>query len=119
MRSSHQPEGIESDAIEVIFRAEAGARYTIRLGARGAAPGGEFTLRWGESEIPVWLRYAGRLADGDLDTNGTSVQLRSPSSLALNDRGTALYAASRLGLQVFERDPGTGNLNVCPMAGRR
>ena len=110
VRSSHQPEGIESDAIEVIFRAEAGARYTIRLGARGAAPGGEFTLRWGESEIPVWLRYAGRLADGDLDTNGTSVQLRSPSSLALNDRGTALYAASRLGLQVFERDPGTGNL---------
>ena len=110
VRSSHQPEGIESDAIEVIFRAEAGARYTIRLGARGAAPGGEFTLHWGESEIPIWLRYTGRLADGDLDTNGTSVQLRSPSSLALNDRGTALYAASRLGLQVFERDPGTGDL---------
>ena len=110
VRSSHQPEGIESDAIEVIFRAEAGARYTIRLGARGAAPGGEFTLRWGESEIPVWLKYAGRLADGDLDTKGTSVQLQGPSSLALNDRGTALYAASRLGLQVFERDLVTGNL---------
>ena len=110
VRSSQQPEGIESDAIGVIFRAEAGARYTIRLGARGAAAGGEFTLRWDESEVPVWLKYAGRLADGDLDTQGTSVQLQSPSSLALNDRGTALYAASRLGLQVFERDLVTGNL---------
>ena len=110
VRSSHQPEGIESDAIEVIFRAEAGARYTIRLGARGAAAGGEFTIRWGESEVPVWLKYARRLADGYLDTKGTSVQLQGPSSLALNDRGTALYAASRLGLQVFERDLETGHL---------
>ena len=110
VRSSHQPEGIESDAIEVIFRAEAEARYTIRLGARGAAAGGEFTIRWGESEAPVWLKYAGRLADGDLDANGNSVELQGPSSLALNDRGTALYAASRLGLQVFERDLVTGNL---------
>ena len=30
--------------------------------------------------------------------------------MALNERGTALYAASKLGLQVFGRDPKTGNL---------
>ena len=84
--------------------------YTIRLGARGREGAGEFKLHWGETEAPVWLKYSGNLADGDLDASGTSVQLRGPSSLALNDRGTALYAASRLGLQVFARDPETGGL---------
>ena len=121
VRSSHQPEGIESDAIEVIFHAEAGARYTIRLGTRAAAPfgfarlvdtrtAGEFTIRWSESEAPVWLKYVGRLADGDLDASGNSVELRGLSSLALNGRGTALYVASTLGMQVFERDAETGDL---------
>ena len=121
VRSSHQPEGIESDAIEVIFHTEAGARYTIRLGTRAAAPfgfarlvdtstAGEFTIRWSESEAPVWLKYAGRLADGDLDANGNSVELQGPAGLALNGRGTVLYVASTLGMQVFERDVETGNL---------
>ena len=141
IRSSHPPEGIEPDAVEVVFQAEEGTRYTIRTGSRnragwgppggvfpgpllpvdeptpglptsGGAPDVEFTLNWGETEAPVWLRYAGRLVDGDRDANGTSVPLRSPSSLALNDRGTALYAASKLGLQVFGRDPKTGNLTL-------
>ena len=110
VRSSHQPEGVESDGVEVIFHAEAGARYTIRMGARGRDGGGEFTMHWSETEAPVWIRYAGRLADGDLDASGTTVQLQGPSSLALNHRGTALYAASGLGLQVFGRDPETGDL---------
>ena len=110
VRSSHQPEGIESDATEVVFRGEAGVRYTIRMGARGGDPGGDFTLNWGETDPPVWLRYAGRLADGDRDANGASVRLRGPASLAFNDRGTALYAASKLGLQVFERNSMTGGL---------
>ena len=110
VRSSHQPEGVESDGIEVIFHAEEGGRYAIRLGARGRDGGGEFTMHWGETEAPVWLKYAARLADGDLDASGTSVQLSGPSSLAFNGRGTALYVASKLGLQVFERDPRTGGL---------
>ena len=112
VRSSHQPEGVESASVEVIFHTEEGDRYTIRLGARGWDGGGGFTMHWGETEAPVWLKYVGRLADGDVDANGTSVQLRGPSSLALNDDGTALYAASRLGLQVFERDPKTGELTI-------
>ena len=112
VRSSHQPEGIETGAIEVVFRGEQGHRYTIRLGARGDTMGGGFTLNWGETEPPVWLKYAGRLADGGRDANGTSVRLRGPSSLAFNDRGTALYAASKLGLQVFERNSKTGGLTL-------
>ena len=110
--SSHQPEGIESGAIEVIFRAEAAARYRIRLGTRGAPEGGDFTMHWGEGEAPVWLKYTGRLADGDRDAKGNSVEIRTPLSLALNGRGTALYAASRLGMQVFERDLETGGLTL-------
>ena len=110
VRSSQQPEGVESDGIEVIFDAEVGTRYTIRLGVRGRDGGGEFTMNWGETEAPVWLRYAAHLADGDLDASGTSVQLSGPSSLAFNGRGSALYVASKLGLQVFERDPRIGGL---------
>ena len=110
--SSRQPEGIESGAIEVIFRAEAATRYTIRLGTRGAPEGGEFTMNWGESESPVWLKYTGRLDDGGRDTAGNTVELRPPLSFAFNDRGTVLYAASRLGMQVFERDGQTGGLTL-------
>ena len=112
VRSSHQPEGIESDAVEVVFRGEAGSRYTIRLGARGDHQGDDFALNWEETQPPVWLQYAGRLADGDRDANGTSVRLRGPASLAFNGRGTGLYAASRLGLQVFERNSKTGGLTL-------
>ena len=111
-RSSHQPEGLESYAIEVVFFAEAGAGYRIRLGSRGGGSGGEFTLLWEESEAPVWLKYVGSLADGDLDAQGNPVAVRSPASLALNGRGTVLYVASRLGLQAFERDSRTGNLTL-------
>ncbi len=110
VRSSHQPESIISDAVEIVFRGEAGSRYTIRLGARGAHPGGDFTLNWEETDPPVWLKYAGRLADGGRDANGASVRLRGPTNLVFNDRGTALYAASKLGLQVFERNSKTGGL---------
>ncbi|MDE0166981.1 MAG: S8 family serine peptidase [Bryobacterales bacterium] len=110
--SSSRPEGIASGAIEAVFRAVAGARYTIRLGTRGDPQGGEFTMNWGESEAPVWLKYTGRLTDGGRDATGNSVELRTPLSLVFNGRGTALYAASRLGLQVFERDMQTGGLTL-------
>ena len=112
VRSSHQPEWTRSYAVEVVFFAEAGSRYRIRLGTRGSASGDEFTLDWDESEAPVWLKYVGSLSDGDLDARGNPVAIRGPASLALNDRGTVLYVASGRGLQVFERDPKTGNLTL-------
>ena len=102
--------GRGSDAMEVFFQAQAGERIALRLGTRGDAEGGVFTLRWEEVEAPVWLRYVGRLADGGQDASGEPVELRNPRSMAFNGRGTALYAASELGLQVFERDPETGGL---------
>ena len=112
MRSSHPPEWSQSYAIKVVFFAQAGAGYRIRLGSRGEGSGGEFTLHWDESEAPVWLKYVGGLADGDPDARGNPVALGDPAGLALNTRGTALYLASGRGLQVFERDPATGTLSL-------
>ena len=112
VRSSHPPEAVEPDGVEVVFHAQEGVRYTIRLGGRGRAGGGDFTMNWEETEPPIWLRYSERLADGDVDAEGTPVQLRGPLSLAVNDSGTALFVASRLGLQVFERDAESGSLTL-------
>ncbi len=96
---------------EVLFEAEAGVHYTIALGVRGGGNGGEFTLRWDEADDPGWLRFAGRLADGDRDSSGNPVEIRSPGDLAVHASGTALYLASGIGLQVFERDEPTGGLD--------
>ena len=96
---------------EVLFEARAGVRYTIALGVRGGGQGGEFTLRWGKVEDPGWLRVAGRLMDGDRDSRGNPVEIRGPGDLAVDDGGGALYLASGIGLQVFERDAATGRLD--------
>ena len=96
---------------EVLFEAREGVRYTIALGVSGGGRGGDFTMRWDEADDPGWLRYAGRLADGDRDPSGNPVEIRYPGDLAIPDSGDALYLASGIGLQVFEPDPATGELN--------
>lgn len=53
---------------------------------------------------------AGRLADGDADSDGETVEMRGLADLAFNDDGDVLYLGSSLGLQVFERDSETGSL---------
>ena len=55
--SSHQ--ALDSDRAEIVFRAAAGDRVAIRLGTFGDARGGDFTLRWEETEVPTLLRYVG------------------------------------------------------------
>ena len=101
----------DGDAVEVLFEAEAGVRYTIAVGVRGGGRGGEFTLRWDGAEAPAWLRYAGRLADGDQDSGGDLVEIRGPRDLTAHATDSVLYLASELGLQVFEQDPATGRLD--------
>ncbi|MYH14628.1 MAG: S8 family serine peptidase [Gammaproteobacteria bacterium] len=100
---------------EVLFKAREGVRYMIALGVRGGGPGGDFTLRWEEADDPGWLRYAGRLADGDRDSGGNPIEMRNPGNLAMRGDGTALYLASGIGLQVFERDPVTGSLDYAQL----
>ena len=101
----------DGNAVEVLFEAEAGVRYTIALGVRGGGRGGEFTLGWEAAEAPAWLRYAGRLADGDHDSGGDPVEIRGLRDLAAHATQSLLYLASELGLQVFEQDPATGRLD--------
>ena len=108
--SRRGPKFLESDVVEVLFYTEPGVRYAIRIGTLGANEGGRFSLYWEEAEPPVWLRYAGRVTHGDMDSTGRRVALGELAELAVNDLGTALYAASGLGLHVFERDATTGNL---------
>ncbi|MDE0226848.1 MAG: S8 family serine peptidase [Gammaproteobacteria bacterium] len=95
---------------EVVFYAEAGSRYTISLGRRGEEAGGTFGLRWAPTDAPAWLGLVGRLADGDADSDGETVEMRGLADLAFNDDGDVLYLGSSLGLQVFERDSETGGL---------
>ncbi|MYE84051.1 MAG: hypothetical protein F4X36_19840, partial [Gammaproteobacteria bacterium] len=99
------------DGVEVLFEAEEGTRYTIALGVGAGGRGGEFTLRWEEAVAPGWLRYLGRLADGDRDSAGDTVEIRGLRDLAMHADGGVLYMASDLGLQVFEREVATGRLD--------
>ena len=101
--------GIGSD-VEVIFQAEVGEVYLIRVGTRGSSQGQEFTLRWEASEPPISLRYISQLAPGGTDAEGNTVEFRNLNSFAINSSGEALYLSSELGLHVFERNTETGEL---------
>ena len=103
-----------SFSADVMFHADGGGRYLIRLGALGEGPGGAFTLRWGETAAPVWLRYRGHLAGGEADPAGAYIDpdfLSGLSGLVFGEGGT-LYAATPGGLLAFERDPASGALTL-------
>ena len=91
------------------FEVSPGVRYMVVVGVSGGGRGGEFTLRWEQAD-PSPVRYVGRLADGDRDSRDNPVEIREPGSLAMHPDGAALYLASGIGLQAFQRDPQTGRL---------
>lgn len=101
-----------SFGLEVVFEAQAGVAYLIRLGTLGDALGGEFMLRWAESSPPVWLKFLRELEDGARDTNGRSLDLELSwhTDLTFNDDGTVLYWVLSSGIGVFEHDPANGEL---------
>ncbi len=99
------------DAEGAVFRAEAGARYLIRLGTVDVE-GGEFTLSWARHGPPAWLRYGGILGDGDIDAAGRAVSLAEVGAMAVHPDGGTLFAATFDGLQVFRRDAATGRLTL-------
>lgn len=92
---------------EILFYAEAGVRYSVRLGSSSDASEGEFRLRWGEAAAPVWLKYAGRLSATQL---GLEQESSDGGSLAFDELGTTLYMQSGRGLHLLERDAATGAL---------
>ena len=103
----------EGTGAEVLFYAAAGSRHAVSLGTAGGGTGGDFTLGWDTAEPPLWLRYAGRLADGHRDSGGNPVEIRMAGDLAFG--GEALYLASGLGLSVFERDAESGGLTFAQL----
>ena len=106
--ASSRWQSTRSDGAEVLFYATAGSRHAISVGVYGGGTGGEFMLRWDRAEAPMWLRYAGRLADGQRDRNDQPVEIRMTGELTFG--GEALYLASGLGLSIFERDAESGRL---------
>ena len=92
---------------EILFYAERGVRYSVRLGSASYASGGEFRLQWGETAAPVWIKYAGRLSPAQLDLEQARNDI---GGLAFDEQGTTLYMQSSRGLHVLERDAATGAL---------
>ena len=94
----------------LVFRAEVGERYAIRVGSGAGSAGNAFGLSWQPNGSPAWLRYAGSIADGDVDPSGNILELGSPDSITFNGDGSQLYVATESGLQVYQRHAGTGAL---------
>ena len=93
---------------EILFYAEPGIRYSVRLGSANDAKGGEFRLQWGEAVPPVLLKYTGRLNPTQLGLE----QVRNDiGGLTFDEQGTTLYMQSSRGLHVLERDAATGTLD--------
>ena len=107
--SEHGP----ADGAEAFLQAvNAGERFAVRVGTRGDADGGEFTLRWSESGPPAWLRYASHTDDvyqHERD-DGETVQVADFHSLSIDGSGRALYAGTTQGVAVFERAASDGTL---------
>ena len=99
--------GASDGLAEVLFHAEPGVRYWVRLGSPTEASAGKFSLKWDEAAPPTWLKYAGRLGRAQLGFEQWNVVL---GGLAFDDLGATLYMQSDLGLHVLERDAATGAL---------
>ena len=97
---------------ELVFDAQEGQTYLLRLASHGQGFGDRdnFTIRWDTAIEPIWLRYVGRVKDGDDALTSNSIDLRSPGSMAFNSAGNQLYVAGQQGLSVFSRNSDSGKL---------
>ena len=95
---------------DAVFRAEAGVRFAIRVGSDSSSQGDRFVISWDKNGRPAWLRYVDLLADDHLDADGNLLTIAEPQRLAFNGDGSRLYAVTFAGLQVYARDPASGNL---------
>lgn len=101
-------------SVEVIYRANAGGRYVLRLGSLNYGSGGEFTLRWEATVAPVWFKFLGQVAGGETDRAGTYIDpqhLAMLSGMATAAAGT-LFVANSSGVLSFEHDSVSNSLSV-------
>ena len=97
---------------ELAFDAQEGQTYLLRLASQGQSFGDRdsFTIRWDTATEPIWLRYVGRVLDGEKALVSKGLDIRSPGSMAFNTDGTQLYLAGQQGLSTFSRDADSGAL---------
>ena len=106
-----RPSGYYSEyPIEVYVYGEAGSSIVLRVGSSIRHSPNSFILQWERSAAPQWLRYLGRIDHGRRDGSGNIAKLPSSGESVFNEDGTALYIATRTGLNIFSREPESGEL---------
>ena len=96
--------------LETAVRAGPGASYLIQVASRAGQLPGNIAFDWEPTMPPTWLRYRGRVLDGDPDRSGGTLALARPRSLALEDDGNRLFANTARGLVVMRRDARSGSV---------
>ncbi len=95
---------------ETAVRAAPGASYLIQVASRAGQLPGNIAFGWEPAMPPTWLRYRGRVVDGDPVRGGT-LALAKPRSLALDDDGNRLFANTERALVVLRRDGRSGSIS--------
>ena len=96
--------------LETAVRAGPGAGYLIQVASRARDLRGNITFDWEPAMPPSWLRYRGRVLDGDPVRSGGTLSLARPRGLALDDDGNRLFASTRRALVVLRRDERSGSV---------
>ena len=98
--------------VEAHLLARAGDAYEIRLSQRSGRwrIDTSSTLRWEETDAPVFLRYADAVTNQSLGIS--SMPLRDPWNLVMHPDGGHLFVNSDKGLLGFARNPESGDLTL-------
>ena len=113
----HTSRSLVEGEVSVVFDAEGGVRYIIRLGSYifdteglGGRERGEFELSWSPGTPPARLSLVEAHEGAELD--GVDVAFAGLGNQAFNADGTELYVASESGILVFGRDADKGELTL-------
>lgn len=108
-----------SGLLETSVLAAAGDRYFVQVAPRAWRPRGTSRFGWDPADPPAWLGNHARLTDGEVLPDGSVLEIRNPSSVAIDDAGDRLFVAATDGLAVFHRNRETGLLTAAPVVAYR
>ena len=97
--------------LETAVRSGPGASYLVQVASRAGELPGNIAFDWAPAMPPAWLRYRGRVVDGDPVRSGGTLALDRPRSLALDDDGNRLFANTERALAVLRRDGRSGSVS--------
>ena len=96
---------------ETALRAVRGARYLLQVAPRADQDAHTIRFTWEPAEPPGWLRYRGRVTDGEAFSAGDLLSIEEPRGLAIDGAGQRLFVNDRDKLIVLARDAETGSLS--------